>query len=86
VGIDPDEHLCHELHPSRHCRFVDAGRALLLRAGQSPLEPRTGNGTRRESKPIESHTGHAGGQPRGELPAEYLDRVWPDTGLPTIVK
>jgi hypothetical protein len=35
---------------------------------------------RRESRPIENHTGHAGGQPRGEPPAEHLDRVWPDTG------
>jgi len=59
---------------------------LLLRAGQTPLEPHTGNGTRPESKPKESHTGHAGGQPRGEPPAEHLDRVWPDTGPTTIVK
>jgi hypothetical protein len=55
-------------------------RALLLRAGRTPLEPRTGNGARPESKPLESHTLHAGGQPQREPPAEHLDRVWPDTG------
>jgi hypothetical protein len=32
-----------------------------------------------------SHTDNAGGQPLEELPAEHLDRVWPDTGPKEIV-
>ena len=35
VGIDPDEHPRHELRPSCRRRLLDAGRALLLRAGQT---------------------------------------------------
>ncbi len=38
VGIDPDEHL-HLRSRLRVAADVDARRALLLRAGQSPLEP-----------------------------------------------
>src|SRR4051812_27151344 len=53
--------------------------ALLLRAGQSPLEPRLvtvpgGRQTEREPHP------HASGQPQREPPARHLDRVWPDAG------
>jgi transposase len=59
-------------------------RALLLRAGQSPLEPRTGtvpdgNADRKRATPAD------GGQPHGERPAEHLDRVWPDAGPEAIV-
>ena len=34
---------------------------------------------------IVSHTRSAGGQPHGELPADHLDRVWPDAGPSGIV-
>lgn len=33
-----------------------------------------------KSRPKESHTHHAGGQPQSEPPAEHVDRAWPDTG------
>jgi len=50
---------------------------VLLRAGQSPFEPRLitesdGPQTDREPHPD-------GGQPLEEPPAGHLDRVWPDT-------
>lgn len=43
----------------------DAGRSLPLRAGQNPLQAHR-QGTRRERKPKESQTDHAGGQPPEE--------------------
>jgi len=50
---------------------MDAGWALLLRAGQTPLEPHTGtavggNANRRWATPA------PGGQPHGGLPADHL--------------
>jgi len=40
VGIDPDDDLFHALLPPVLVPMWTARRALLLRAGQSPLEPR----------------------------------------------
>ena len=45
VGIDPDEHPRHDLPCLPPSLSMDAGRALLLRAGQTPLEPHTGTVT-----------------------------------------
>ena len=52
---------------------------MLLRAGQSPFEPRLVNGARRTADRKRA-TPTLGGQPRGEPSAGHLDRVWPDTG------
>ena len=41
-GSTPMNTLAMTASPSRRRRLVDAGRALLLRAGQTPLQPRTG--------------------------------------------
>src|SRR5680860_107007 len=78
VGINPDDDLFHVLLPPVLVPKWTARWALLLRAGQSLLEPRLVTvpvGHRTESEP---HP-HAGGQPKRERPAGHLDRVWPDT-------
>ena len=79
VGIDPDDDLLHALLPPVLVPIGTARWALLLRAGQSPLEPRLvtvpgGPQTEREPHPRRV------GSPKESEPAEHLDRVWPDTG------
>jgi len=84
VGIDPDDDPFPVLLPPVLVPIWTARWALLLRAGQTLLEPRlvtAPDGVQTESEP---HP-HAGGQPRRERPAGYLDRVWPDTGPRAIV-
>jgi hypothetical protein len=39
VRVHPDDHLVHPSPPTRSCCACRARRALLLRAGQTPLEP-----------------------------------------------
>ena len=56
VGIDPDDHVLHVLLPPVLDPTWTARWALLLRAGQSPLEPRLDTAPGGERKPIESHT------------------------------
>ena len=63
----------------------NARRALLLRAGQSPLEPHLttvlgGNADRKRATPIDLV-----GSRKESDPAKHLDRVWPDTGPEGIV-
>ena len=41
VGVDPDEHARHGCLTFAPSLLVNAGRALLLRAGQTPLQPHT---------------------------------------------
>ncbi len=74
VQVDPDDLSPHGLGPSRRRWLVDAGRALPLRAGQSPLQPHTG------TMPGENANRREPGPPQGEPPAEHLERVWLDTG------
>jgi hypothetical protein len=79
VGIDPDDDLPHVALPLVLVPKWTARWAVLLRAGQSLLEPRlvtAPDGQQTESEP---HP-HPGGQPKRERPAGHLDRVWPDTG------
>jgi hypothetical protein len=57
VGIDPDEHPRHRQTPRLIGPAVGAGRALLLRAGQSLREPRPPRWTVGR-RPEESHTRH----------------------------
>ena len=76
VGIDPDEHLRHAASPSRRRPVGIAGRALLLRAGQSPLEPRARHGARRERKPKESHTQSRVGSRKESIPPS----TWTESG------
>jgi hypothetical protein len=59
VGIDPDHSLLHALLPPALVRTGTARWALLLRAGQSPLEPRlvTVLGAQTESEPHPSTDG-----------------------------
>jgi len=57
VGIDPNEHLRHAATSPRRGPVGIARRALLLRAGQSPLEPRLvtapgGSANRKRATPI----------------------------------
>jgi len=62
------------------CRWDGTARwASLLRAGQSPLEPRLVTAPDGPQTEIEPHP-HAGGQPKIERSAEHLDRVWPNAG------
>ena len=57
-----------------------ARRAVLLRAGQSPLEPHLVNGARRAADRKRATPNNPGEQPHRECPAEHMDRVWPDAG------
>src|SRR5665647_3086008 len=79
VGIDPDDHLRHSVRLLLLVPIGTARWAVLLRAGQSPFEPRLVNGARRTADRKRA-TPTLGGQPRGEPSAGHLDRVWPDTG------
>jgi len=77
-GIDPDDDVLHVLLPPVLVPIGTARWAVLLRAGQSLLEPRlvtVPGGLQTESEPHPD----TGGQPRRELPAGHPDRVWPDT-------
>jgi hypothetical protein len=73
----------------QHLLFVvisgTARRALLLRAGQSPLEPHlttvpSGDADRKRATPIQLV-----GSRKESDPAKHLDRVWPDVGPEGIV-
>jgi len=58
VGIDPDEHLRHAYRLCSRTSGI-ARRALLLRAGQSPLEPHlaaANDGTQTEGEPHQEIT------------------------------
>jgi hypothetical protein len=62
-----------------------ARRALLLRAGQSPLEPRLdttpgGDANRKRATPTDRV-----GSREESIPPDAWDRVWPDTGPDEIV-
>jgi hypothetical protein len=84
VGIDPDDDTLHVLLPPVLVAKWTARWALLLRAGQSLLEPRlvtVADGTQTDSEP---HP-RKGWQPHDELPTGHLDRVWPDVGPRGIV-
>lgn len=59
----------------------DAGRALLLRAGQSPPEPRSGNGARRERRPLESHTKTQVGSREESTPPN----TWTESGRTSVL-
>ena len=84
-GSTPMTTLAMLASPScRHC--VDAGRALLLRAGQTPLQPRTGtvpdeNANRYGATPITLV---------GSRTERFPPNTWTESGrtpvLPTIVK
>ena len=85
VGIDPDEHLRHGSTSPRRGLVGIARRALLLRAGQSPLEPRLvtapgGSANRKRATPIKL----VGSREKSTPPD-----AWTESGrtpdLPTIV-
>jgi hypothetical protein len=85
VGIDPDDHLRHRVLLLLLVPIGTARWAVLLRAGQSPFEPRLACGSRRIADRKRATPQTAGGQPRGEPSVGHLDRVWPDTDPVAIV-
>ena len=85
VGIDPDDHACHDAFLALNCRWERRGGQCYYEQG-SPLLSHASSRCPAGRRPKESHTRPSGGQPHGEPPAEHLARVWPDTGPTGIVQ